>query len=347
MNCSPLLTFREKYYKRLITLFRNSIVPIILGLSISIPLQAQQEDIFGIDTKARSKTRRSESGIGNVTRGIISSISLELSGGYGQHFNKMDFQSSSPATYPITALSSESSTTDIANGDIIPFDSKSSAVPFNAGLRIDMFGIVTIGAGYGREFGSMEAMSSGNYQFNFTSDKYVFDKLYGTLGLVIFDEQRRRAFLGWKYRKFSSQNTYMQAEKEIRMRQDYPWRFTLEGEYGSITVKENYDNYLTSTEPYYGLGLRIEREFSEYTKVFLKPAAEFRKFNYQHPSLEEMQVIDQQLFTVNVGLAIRLPGTKRCKVPGCGVKMKHLHNGVEYRGSSIWHMQNRKVGQWY
>jgi hypothetical protein len=27
--------------------------------------------------------------------------------------------------------------------------------------------------------------------------------------------------------------------------------------------------------------------------------------------------------------------------------MKHNHNGVEYRGSSIFNFQNRKIGQWY
>ncbi|WP_225444094.1 hypothetical protein [Echinicola arenosa] len=320
---------------------------IIALLCLNFPLQAQQEDLFGIDTKAKSKNRKSESGIGNATRGIISKISLELSTGYGQHFNTMDFQSSTPASYPIVPINSESNTSDIGTGDLIPFDSKSSAIPLNAGVRIDMFGILSIGGGYGREFGSMSALTSDQFQFNFTNDKYVFDKLYGTVGLVLFDAQRRRAILNWKYKKYSAQNTYMQAEKKIRMRQDYPWRFILEGEYGSISIQESYDNSLSATEPYFGLGLRIERDFSEYTKVFLKPSAEFRKFNYHISALEEMQTIEQNLYSVNLGVAVRLPGTKRCKFPGCGVKMRHLHNGIEYRGSSIWNMQNRKVGQWY
>ncbi|GAB3657667.1 hypothetical protein GCM10028791_30280 [Echinicola sediminis] len=320
---------------------------LVLALLISFPIYAQQEDIFGIDTKGKRKIRKSENGLGNVTRGILGSISLELSGGYGQHFNYMDFQSSNPQSYPISALPEVSTGVGAANEEIVPFDSKGSAIPFNAGVKIDMFGVFTLGAGYGRESGNMASMTSRNYQFDFTSDKYVFDKLYGTLGLVLYDARRRQMVLNWKYKKFSSHNTYMQAERKIRMRQDYPWRFVLEGEYGSITVKEGYDRRLTATEPYYGLGLRIEREFSEYTKVFLKPNAEFRKFNYELEDPRESQAIDQQIFTVNLGLAIRMPGTKRCKFPGCGVKMKHLHNGVEYRGSSIWQMQNRKVGQWY
>ncbi|AWW28671.1 hypothetical protein DN752_00110 [Echinicola strongylocentroti] len=311
-------------------------------------LHAQEEDIFGIDTKARpDKTRRSESGVGNITRGIISKISLELGGGYGMHYNSMDFSSNTPENYPISPLNIDGNSATIGAGESEAFDSKSSAIPFDAGVRIDLFGIFTIGGGYGREFGKMSMMESDHYQFTFSGEKYVFDKLYGTLGLVLYDAKRRRAFLNWKYRKYSGNNHYMQAEQKLRMQQNYPWSFILEGEYGSVTVQESFDDALTATEPYYALGLRIEREFSEYTKIFLKPNASFRKFNYQIPGLEESQLLEQNLFTVNLGVALRLPGTKRCKIRACGVKMKHLHNGVEYRGSSIWRMQNRKVGQWY
>ncbi|UCS95882.1 hypothetical protein KZP23_18380 [Echinicola marina] len=316
-------------------------------MGFSVPVEAQDEDIFGIDTKARSKTRRSESGLGNATRSIISKISLELSGGYGQHFNTMDFMSSDPAAYPISPTFEDASSTDISSGEIVSFDSKSSVIPVNAGVRIDLFGILSVGGGYGREFGNMAMLANDQYHFNFNNDKYVFDKLYGTVGLVLYDAQRRRAYLNWRYKKYSSINTYKQAEQKIRMRQDYPWRFTLEGEFGNITVQESYDAVLTATEPYYGIGLRIERELSEYTKVYIKPNAEFRKFNYQVPTLEESQIIEQNLYTVNICLSLRLPGTKRCKIGGCGVKMKHLHDGIEYRGSSIWNMQNRKIGQWY
>jgi hypothetical protein len=91
----------------------------------------------------------------------------------------------------------------------------------------------------------------------------------------------------------------------------------------------------------------VEREFSEYTRLFVKAGAEFRNFSYQVEDLTEVQNIQQTLYGVQLGFSVRLPGTKRCKVQGCGVVMKHLHEGVEYRGSSIFNFQNRKIGQWY
>ncbi len=102
-----------------------------------------------------------------------------------------------------------------------------------------------------------------------------------------------------------------------------------------------------SEDPYFGLSLRMEYEFSDYSKLFLKGGAEFRKFTYAVSDFSEFQNIDQNVYGLQAGLAIKFPGTKRCKIKGCGVVMKHSHDGIEYRGSSIFNMQNRKVGQWY
>jgi hypothetical protein len=140
----------------------------------------------------------------------------------------------------------------------------------------------------------------------------------------------------------------MQSEKNQRIKQQYPWTFILEGEYGQMKIRESYDQQvLVNKEPYYGLALRIERDLSEYTKLFVKTGAEVRNFIYQSSEITDFQNIKQTLFGAQMGFAIRLPGTKRCKIQGCGVVMKHLHNGVEHRGSSIFNFQNRKVGQWY
>ncbi|GGZ17358.1 hypothetical protein GCM10007049_07310 [Echinicola pacifica] len=321
----------------------KAFIIVSIGMLLYQPAMAQDEDLFGIDTKA-TKTRRSNSGLGNISRGIISKISLEMSTGYGLHYDDMAFQASMPETYPIIPI--QEGLGAISPNEIKDFSSSGHVVPIEAGLRIDIFGILSVGGGYGRDFGKIKTLENPEYQFTLTSDKLVTDRFFGTVGLVLWDAQRRRQFLAMKYKKFDSNNLYMQAEQKIRMRQDYPWRVIIEGEFGSLTIKDG-DPALAATEPYYSFGLRIEREFSEYTKMFIKPNASFRKYDYINSRLEEVQTINQNLFMVNIGVALRLPGTKRCKFPGCGVKMKHLHDGVEYRGSSIWEMQNRKVGQWY
>lgn len=326
-----------------------------IGLSLNLifclavlpkPSFAQEEDIFGIERKLGG--RKSESNVGNVFRNAISAFSLEISSGAGYHTDQLDYMSVLPEAYPIETV-----------GDLASVDTQGTykvgdyAFPVNFGIRLNMFDFFTLGGGYGREFGKIGNYEMGDHRFQLEGTSYTYDKLYGTFGLVLYNARRRASFLTWRYRKYSGNNYYMQSQLKQRIRQEYPWHFVLEGEYGSLKIKKAYDSHLSATEPFYSLGLRIEREFSEYAKIYLKPAASFYKLAYDKTVVQngvevfETQPIKQNIYTLNIGLSVSIPGTKRCKVAGCGVVMKHLHDGVEYRGSSIWKRQDRKVGQWY
>ncbi|MCH7412226.1 hypothetical protein MM213_01925 [Belliella sp. R4-6] len=312
-----------------------------------IEIQAQQDDIFGIDTRVK-RGRMSESNIGNVFRKGISNFSFELSSGGSYLHNNMDFLSANPSEYPISQFQNIENTTEIPVDEITKFDGSGFGVPINLGVKLNVFNLFILGGGYGREIGNINNLQGSDYRFEFQNSSYTFDKLYGNLGLVLYDAKKRASFLKWKYRRYSSQNIYMQSEKNQRIRQNYPWRFILEGEYGSLIVRKSPDSRLVNNnEPYYGIAFRIERQFSEYARFFVKTGAEFRNLSFEGTNIEEFQNIKQTLYGAQVGLSISLPGTKRCKVQGCGVVMKHLHDGVEYRGSSIFNLQNRRVGQWY
>lgn len=331
----------------------------ILFSFIILVAQAQEEDIFGISNKA--KNPKSESGIGNAARNIVEMFSIELSTGAGYHQFGTSFYSENPSLYPLNQIQNFDTPLDITEESPLKMKGDDWTFPlFNAGVRINLFNLLTIGGGYGQEWGNYQNMTGGDFEFPFEGDSYQISKLYGTVGLVLYDANRRRSFLKWKYRRYSSSNLYMQSEMKQRARQIYPWRFVLEGEFGQLNLKNSYDPALdisnqapysprlaVADEPYYGLALRIERDFSEYTKLFIKGGAEFRKFTYASSDLSEFQNVDQTLYAMQVGFGIRMPGTKRCKIAGCGVVMKHSHNGIEYRGSSIFRLQNRKIGQWY
>jgi hypothetical protein len=331
----------------------------ILFSFIILVAQAQEEDIFGISNKA--KNPKSESGIGNAARNIVEMFSIELSTGAGYHQFGTSFYSENPSLYPLNQIQNFDTPLDITEESPLKMKGDDWTFPlFNAGVRINLFNLLTIGGGYGQEWGNYQNMAGGDFEFPFEGDSYQISKLYGTVGLVLYDANRRRSFLKWKYRRYSSSNLYMQSEMKQRARQIYPWRFVLEGEFGQLNLKNSYDPALdisnqapysprlaVADEPYYGLALRIERDFSEYTKLFIKGGAEFRKFTYAASDFSEFQNVDQTLYAMQVGFAIRMPGTKRCKIAGCGVVMKHSHNGIEVRGSSIFRLQNRKIGQWY
>ncbi len=328
---------------------------LVIGLTPSI--YAQDEDIFGISTKA--KNPKSESAIGNVTRNIIEMFSLEISGGAAYHQMGMDFYSPIPSQYPISAYQNLENPT-FSLSDTLKLSGNNWIAPLlNGGVRINLFNLITVGGGYGREWGKLGPLRGNDHEFIFEGGSYQIAKTYGTAGLIVWDANRRRSFLTWRYRKYSSNNLYMQSELRQRVRQNYPWRFIVEGEFGRMKLSKFVSSSITeqnpgyqprlavSDNPYFGIGLRIERDFSEYAKVFIKGGAEFREFTFASSDFTESQLIDQRIFGLQAGVAMTLPGTKRCKIQGCGVVMKHMHDGIEYRGSSIFNLQNRKVGQWY
>lgn len=307
-----------------------------------------QEDIFGIDTRARTKNRKAQSDVGNFSRNLISNISFEFSGGGAYHVPVIDFNSEQPGQYPITQYRNLEEPRELTSEDTIRFKGHGMAYPINLGVRINVFNTLTIGGGYGREFGQVSSLRGNDYEFLFENRNYTFDKVYANVALVLYDAGKRAKYLNWRYRRYASSNYYMQSEKNQRIRQNYPWRFLLDAEFGNIIIRNSFDErLLTNNQPFYSLGLRIEREFSEYTRFFVRGGAEFRNFIFQSGNLSNFQDLRQNLYLAQVGLSINLPGTKRCKVQGCGVVMKHLHDGVEYRGSSIFRLQNRKIGQWY
>lgn len=312
---------------------------------VSVKSIAQDDDIFGLSKKP--KIPKSESAVGNVTRNLVELFTMEISGGTAFHQMKTPFFTEKPTLYPLYQVRRFESPLVLDQAAPLKSKSNSFAFPANAGFRINFFNTITIGLGYGLESGRLAPMKSPNHDFAFQGSTYSASKIYATGGLILYDSRKRAKYLRWKYRNFSQFNHYMQSELKQRVRQNYPWNVVLEGENGFFFLKKSSDPRLVAVEdPYFGVGLRIERDFSEYTKFFVKGSTEFRKFTYTASDYSEVQTINQNVYALQAGFAFTLPGTARCKVGGCGVVMKHSHNGIEYRGSNIFTFQNRKIGQW-
>ncbi|HCX76643.1 MAG TPA: hypothetical protein DHU93_15830, partial [Algoriphagus sp.] len=264
---------------------KNFLFALLIFL-IPISSFAQDEDIFGISRKA--KNPKSESSVGNLSRNILEMFAVEISGGAAYHQFGTSFFSENPSLYPLTQFQNFEEPLDISEENPLVMRGNDWTAPlFNAGLRINVFNLLTIGGGYGQEWGNLSPIRGGDFEFEFEGASYQVSKLYGTVGLVLWDANKRAKFLQWQYRKYAGANIYMQSELKQRVRQLYPWRVILEGEFGQLTLKKAFDpslnangNYTprlaVANEPYYGIGLRLERDFSEYTKLFIKGVAEFR-----------------------------------------------------------------------
>jgi len=331
----------------------KKIIFLIFNLLLLIHTLKAQEDIFGIERKLTS--RKSESNVGNITRNFISFFNLEFSSGGSYHFDRFTYNTESQLT------NSDELNPYIKKfsfkGDSIFYDGYQYSIPINLGIKLEMLPFLTLGAGISRESGFKNIMSREEETLVFTKNPYQLISYYGSAGLVLYDASRRRQYLNWRYKKYSGDNYYMQSIKKQRQNQRYPWRFIIEGEVGksrfqnspsanSIYNEEVFE-FTTSPISYYAIYFRTEYLFSEYSKFFLRTGTTYRSSNFFQNNVPHEYQLDQQLLTLNLGLSFALPGTKRCKKPGCGVVMKHYHDGIEFRGSSIFRQQNRKIGQWY
>jgi hypothetical protein len=313
-----------------------------------------QEDIFGIERKLTS--RKSESNIGNVTRNFLSFLNFELSSGLSYHADQFIYDATNQLV-SADELNRFIKKTSFS-GDSLFYDGYQYSVPIHFGVRFEMLSFLTLGGGVSRETGFKNIMRREEETLVFSKIPYQMMSYYGTAGLVIFDANRRKQLINWRYRKYSGDNYYMQSIKRQRLKQRYPWRIIIEGEIGksyfnqplTVEAKFSEETFEFNSNPistYYGMYLRGEYIMSEYTKIFMRGGTSYRSSNVIQTINDHQYTLNQNLYTLNAGIVFALPGNKRCRKPGCGVVMKHYHDGVEYRGSSIFQLQQRKIGQWY
>ena len=333
-------------------------------LLASAPSFSQDEDIFGITRKARAP--KSESSLGNAFRTIWEMFSFQLSTGAAKYTMGTEFYSGDGKVYPITQYqNNEFGYAPLP--DTLSLKSSQWAFPsMEGGVGINLFNLLTLGASYGMEKGKLTPMRGSDYNFSFASNSYSLNSYRISAGLVLYDATRRNFLLKLKYKKYndSMPDLKMRKQREYnqRIRQYYPWTVSIEGEMGKFAVNKPViqNVMLPDLRPFndfpflkeaansytYAASLRIEYDLSDYVSVYVKGRMELRSFENNAPEFYPFH-LDQQNIGIQTGLSMKLSGTKRCKINGCGVVMKHNHNGVEYRGSSIFYFQNRKIGQWY
>lgn len=97
------------------------------------------------------------------------------------------------------------------------------------------------------------------------------------------------------------------------------------------------------------LGVRGEREFSEYFRLFIRPSFEIKSYKITIP--ETYQTLQHRLngFYVDVGFTYRFPELRRCFLKTCHAQINHAHGNREYRSRRhpIYKKQNPHYGENY
>lgn len=231
---------------------------------------------------------------------------------YGDWFNKV-----TPSTYP-TAPGAFSVNSDTAT---IGFRSKTFSIPLKATVHVEI-DRYRIGGGYSYEFthfGKFEPIRYGSSISSFSpqANNFFLKKYFVLLGAKVY-----------RY---------------------YEYVVVVDANVGGYKLGSQFDDSLIKKGMYFNLGVSLEREMSEYFKVFVRPSFEFKNYKLSIP--ETSQSITHRLNAayLSIGATYRLPELRRCFLKDCHAQINHAHGNREYRSRRhpIYKKQNPHYGENY
>lgn len=199
------------------------------------------------------------------------------------------------------------------------FNGNGLNIPFNLFLFYTYKNQYRIGLGYSYELLSIGSMSPTNYgnlvrEFKPSSSFGFVGKFYGFFGY---------SFYRW--------NEYL---------------FTGDVQIGTFSPT-NFSSSLVTTNTYFNLGVTVERDLSEYFKVFARPSFDFRSFSTTIP--ESNRSIEHGMNTLyfSFGVTYRIPELPRCFLRDCHAQINHAHGNKEYRSRRhpVYKKQNPGYGE--
>ena len=209
----------------------------------------------------------------------------------------------------------------LANSDTaaIGFRSKAFNIPFKATVHVD-FENVRIGGGYSIEYTHVGAFKPtlyadriGNFSPDFSS--FFLKKYFAMIGGTVY-----------RY------NQYL---------------LVVDANVGGYSLGNNFDKSQIKRGVYINLGAAVEREMSEYFRLFVRPSYEIKSYKLNFPETSQSITHKLNAFYINVGATYRIPELRKCFLPACKAQMNHAHGNKEYRSRvhPIYKKQNPHYGE--
>ena len=124
---------------------------------------------------------------------------------------------------------------------------------------------------------------------------------------------------------------------------------TIDANIGGYSLGKKFDKDNIRRGVFINLGATIERDMSEYFKLFIRPSYEIKSFKLT--SLDGSPDFKNQMnaFYVNIGATYRLPELRKCFHKQCNAQINHAHGNREYRSRMhpIYKKQNPHHGENY
>lgn len=203
----------------------------------------------------------------------------------------------------------------------IGFRSKTFSIPLKASVHVE-FDRYRIGGGYGVDYTRVGAFQPTAYTADIAG--YSLDRstmfvkhYFGMIGAMVY-----------RY---------------------YEYAVVVDANIGGYSLGRQFAKNLINKSIYLNIGVRGEREFSEYFRLFIRPSYELKSYKLTIP--ETSQTLQHRLdgFYLNVGLTYRLPELRRCFLKTCHAQINHAHGNREYRSRRhpFYKKQNPHYGENY
>ncbi len=193
--------------------------------------------------------------------------------------------------------------------------------PIHIAIHYEFLGKYRIGAGFG-----YEAMFMGNFKpitftdkigsFQPTNSSGIMKKYYGMAGYSFYRLQ------------------------------DY--LFTGNLLIGGYQPGNNFAKGLIQKGININLGVTVERDLSEYVRLFVKPSLDFKSYTLTIPASGDKSIKHNlNAVYLQIGLTYSLPELPKCFHSECKIQMNHAHGNKEYRSRvhPFYKKQNPNYGE--
>jgi hypothetical protein len=129
----------------------------------------------------------------------------------------------------------------------------------------------------------------------------------------------------------------------------YEYALVVDANIGGYKLGKQFNKSLMQKGIYFNVGATVEREFSEYFRVFVRPSYEIKNYKLTIPESGNAVTHRLNAFYVNIGVTYRLPELRRCFLKSCKAQMNHAHGDKEYRSRvhPFYKKQNPHYGENY
>lgn len=131
----------------------------------------------------------------------------------------------------------------------------------------------------------------------------------------------------------------------------YDNAFGLDIRLGRTDMGRGFNREVVTPGHFVNIGITLEKVFSEYFRIYARPAYEIKNFSVNIPSGAAM-THQANAFFLTLGVSINYPDLPRSPIKNDKIQMRHYisdpkGNRREFRGQPFWRKQDPKMGELY